>query len=134
MTLKVEFLYPGASAYTSLGSAPENIENIRSHIGGTAKPNPSQNSVDDGIPEDSSTGLRKLRSKYDTVVEYTVRLTAERDLLRQRLEGADKELLLTRKKANQADTAGTNDRIVEKKDYLAVKIFDVTLIYGDLIN
>jgi hypothetical protein len=117
MTLKVEFLYPGASAYTSVGSAPENID-----IGGTAKPNPSHNSADDGIPEDSSTGLRKLRSKYDTVVEYTVRLTAERDLLRQRLEGADKELLLTRKKANQADTAGTNDRIVEKKDYLAVRM------------
>ena len=120
MTLKVEFQYPGSSAHTPDGNAPDNIENIRSHIAATAKPSPLQNSVDDGIPDDSSTGLRKLRTKYDTVVEYTVLLTAERDLLRQRLEGADKELLLTRKKANQLDTAGTTDRIVEKKDNLAV--------------
>lgn len=121
MTLKVEFLYPGASTYAPAGNAPENIDNIRSHISATGKPSPLQNTADDGTPEDSSTGLRKLRSKYDTVVEYTVRLTAERDLLRQKLEGADKELLLTRKKANQVDAAGATDRLVEKKDYLAVR-------------
>ena len=69
--------------------------------------------------------LKEFRLKYDKVVEYTVRLTAERDLMVQRLEGTEKELVLSRRKTTHYDLSGNAqkaDKIAEKKTLLTVSI------------
>lgn len=68
--------------------------------------------------------LKEFRLKYDKVVEYTVRLTAERDLMVQRLEGTEKELVLSRRKTSHNDSSSNTqkaEKISLKKSFTTVR-------------
>lgn len=131
MKLKVDFLYP--ETVVGLASSPtpvkpvrtvgQNVDTIRNRI---TKESTSNNLVDSNAetpPDKILLELKNLKNKYDTVVEYTVRLTAERDLMVQRLEGTEKEIATIRKKSNQSDnsTSSKVDKIVEKKSHVKVR-------------
>jgi hypothetical protein len=122
--LKVEFQYPGAvkSANPSNRNVSGNVENIRNHVSAEA---PTNQRDDDDVmtPESAFAELKVVRKKFDDLVEFTVRLTAERDIMVQRLEGTEKELLLSRRKGNQSDSQSNiqkQDKVVEKKSFLKV--------------
>lgn len=123
--MKVEFQYPGAAktGNTSNRNVSENVENLRNHVSGESASN--QRDDDDATtPENAFAELKVLKKKFDALVEFTVSLTAERDSMVQRLEGTEKELLLSRRKGNQSDSQNIQkqDKIVEKKGFLKVSI------------
>lgn len=120
--LKVDFLYPGSSP----NKAASSVSN-RNALPDTQK----LNMIDDDepmSPEKMFAELKEFRLKYDKVVEYTVRLTAERDLMVQRLEGTEKELVLSRRKTTHYDLSGNTqkaDKMAEKKSFLTVSILTI---------
>ena len=135
MKLRVEFLYPEIVGSTSpkshvepLRSASENIDTIRNRI---AKESTSNIQVEHSAeipPENMLSELKSLRNKYDGVVAYTVRLTAERDVMVQKLEGAEKEIANMRKKSNNSDGSTSGeisraDRLIEKQTNMKVRIY-----------
>lgn len=135
--LKVEFQYPGAAkaAIPSIRNVSGNVENIRNHVSAEV---PTNQRDDDDVmtPESAFAELKVVRKKFDDLVEFTVRLTAERDIMVQRLEGTEKELLLTRRKGNQSDTQSNiqkPDKAVEKKSFLKVRDQSILFILVHLI-
>jgi hypothetical protein len=97
--LKVEFIYPDqipvAARAPSVASripssVSEGVDNVRSRL---ARNTVEADSVTtSGNPDLILMELQNLRKKYDSVVEYTVHLTAERDSIVGQLESAQKEL------------------------------------------
>lgn len=111
-------------------SVSENVESVRNRI---AKA--SNTTSPGGIDSDELTGqinpetifgeLQNLRKKYDAVVEYTVHLTAERDLMVQRLEQAERdarEVLRRNKNSNSIESpkASKKSDKIEKKSMMKV--------------
>jgi hypothetical protein len=96
LKLKVDYLYPTEqeqqnSTVEPIKSVSENVESVRNCIAKASNLNsPGVTDSDDGTnqinPESIFGELQNLRKKYDAVVEYTVHLTAERDLMVQKLE------------------------------------------------
>ena len=126
MKLKVDFLYPETSSNGG-GSQParsvsENVDNIRNRIAKQSSNNSHSQDESQATPENIFEELKSLRNKYDNVVEYTVQLTAERDLMMQKLEGTEKELTVTRGKSNQdhSNVAMKGDKIMDKKGFTKV--------------
>ena len=132
LKLKVEFLYPEIVGSTSpkshvepLRSASENVDTIRNRIAKESITNVQVEHNAEIPPENMLSELKSLRNKYDGVVAYTVRLTAERDVMVQKLEGTEKEIANLRKKSNNSDgssvgEASKADRIMEKQTNMKV--------------
>ena len=107
-------------------SASENVDTIRNRIAKESITNVQVEHNAEIPPENMLSELKSLRNKYDGVVAYTVRLTAERDVMVQKLEGTEKEIANLRKKSNNSDgssvgEASKADRIMEKQTNLKVR-------------
>mgnify|MGYP003385672062 FL=1 len=109
--LRVEFVYPDTMASSGdvrprgggkeepIRSTSENVDLIRKSLaaGGTS-PSSGQRGTGGGTPSSPSAAgiydandLQILKSKYDTIVEYTVHLTAERDMIAAQLDVLKRE-------------------------------------------
>ncbi len=112
--LKVEFTCvpevianPPTKSVT-IATPPENLENLKSNLQRKGK----EPEVSSSSPEVMVTELQNLRKKYDSVVEYTVNLTTERDNIVAQLETAQREL--AKEKSKKKDIKEGNTR-TEKK-------------------
>ena len=125
LKLKVDFVYPDSVEVPSepKRSVSENVEILRNKITKESNLDQRDDTSSQMPPENMFAELKNLRTKYDSVVEYTVRLTAERDMMVQRLEGIEKELTIARKKANQSDSAniGMKSDKLKKKSFTKVR-------------
>lgn len=97
LKLKVRFQYPSntssaeASATTSKAGLSENVEILRNRLARNASSQPPAVVDGESSPEEVFKELVSLRTKYSTVVEYTVQLTAERDAIVAQLEDLQRE-------------------------------------------
>jgi hypothetical protein len=119
--LKVAFIYPEyfAQANEQPGinnkvptSVSENVENVRNKLL-QAVVEPEGLGINN--PEKLLAELYALRKKYDSVVEYTVHLTAERDTIIQQLELAQRELAKEKGAKKKADTTSTTNKPKQDK-------------------
>ena len=107
-------------------SASENVDTIRNRIAKESITNVQVEHNAEIPPENMLSELKSLRNKYDGVVAYTVRLTAERDVMVQKLEGTEKEIANLRKKSNNSDGSSVGefskaDRTMEKQTNMKVR-------------
>jgi hypothetical protein len=84
----VDYLYPEEQQNSTepIKSVSENVESVRNRIAKASNLSSPGGIDNDDItsqinPESIFGELQNLRKKYDAVVEYTVNLTAERDLM-----------------------------------------------------
>jgi hypothetical protein len=89
----------GGAGHESLRSTSENVDLIRKSLAaGASSPGHGRGSVSGTPSSPSAAGiydandLQILKSKYDTIVEYTVHLTAERDMIAAQLDVLRREL------------------------------------------
>ena len=93
-------------------SIQENSEDLRSKL---SRNKNKEQEVSNLSPEVIMTELQNLRKKYDSVVEYTVNLTSERDSIVAQLEAAQRELAKgNSKKKDGKEVATRTEKKVEK--------------------
>ena len=129
--LRVEFSYPSLESDDISTSSnqtgqklnesfqvAENIEGIRKRAPKSTEANNKDRDTSLTNPEGMYSELQTLRKKYDSVVEYTVQLTAERDYQAAQLEELQKVVSRETARKRVPDTtraSGGNDRITDRK-------------------
>jgi hypothetical protein len=137
--LKVQFIYP--SEISDLAAAPtapatgEEVtggEAVRKALARVPETQPFSSTTEDNtVPASATTSsgggggnssadadLQALRKKYDAVVEYTVRLTVERDNIIAQLDIAQRELVKekTKKKSTGMTDGGSEAAAMMKPE------------------
>lgn len=140
--LRVEFVYPtmaprDQSTFGRNVSITETVEGVRNRI---ANLDTLEARTVEGAPTQGSDGifaeLQGMRKKYDTLVEYTVHLTAERDYHFTQLEDLKKEF--AREKARKTTTSSESpmkkaEKSTDKKSVQAQGFSVYVLILAVLI-
>lgn len=135
--MRVELVYPDSSASSSLGdsnrlfgkgqnepirSTSENVDLIRKSLASNISSG-GVSSTQHGTPSSPSAAgiydandLQILKSKYDTIVEYTVHLTAERDMIAAQLDVLKREYghMNEQNKRKDKDVKGSPRRGADK--------------------
>ena len=121
LKLKVEFVYPESSTSSNSNTQRQqaqiiskNAQIIEERL--LKKKSAMIDGKADDLPTSEATTtaeLVSLRRKFDSVVEYTVQLTAERDILVTQLEEKKRELA-RKKGAENSSSKEKNEKKVEK--------------------
>ena len=123
--LKVEYNYSELGSAKKIKKGTENAGDEKEHV---TKENDIKSKVrklekkrveeeEEDIPESATSDFINLKTKYSTLVEYTVCLVAERDTIARRLEESDRDLARenARKKENSNGGSGSGDTNKTKK-------------------
>ena len=119
--LKVEYNYPELSGAQktkkgteSIGDEKGNVSkesDIKSNIRKLERKRVEEEEEDN--PENATSDFINLKTKYSTLVEYTVCLVAERDTIARRLEESDRDL--ARENARKKESSVGADTYKTKK-------------------
>jgi hypothetical protein len=136
--LKVEYNFPDLGSpqknkkgSESVGNEKENVSrdsDIKHNIRKLEKKRVEEDDEEEN-PETATSDFINLKTKYSTLVEYTVCLVAERDTIARKLEESDRDLARenARRKENSVST-DTNkvkkvEKITQKGNHTKVRIF-----------
>ena len=117
MKMTVEFIYPTAHTHSATSSpVKKDYDSIKHQLHSVADTSDSSNPSGSGSGLDVN-DLAILKSKYDTIVEYTVHLTAERDMIVTQLDVLKREYNVEMNKSKKigGSTSGASPRNVANK-------------------
>ena len=127
--LKVEYNYPELGSPHKNKKSTENTGDERDNI---TKENDIKSNIrkiekkrveeeEESNPENATSDYLNLKTKYSTLVEYTVCLVAERDTIARRLEESDRDLARENARKKDNSVAGSDTQQTKKIEKLILK-------------